>query len=46
MGSIFKKLKHDLNVRHDTNHGLEKAEILDFSCTASGEYIFLKFKKY
>ena len=40
MGSIFKKLKPDLNVRHDTKHGLEKAEILDFSCTASGKYIF------
>ena len=37
MGSIFKKLKHNLSGRHAIKHELEQAEILDFSCTVSGK---------
>lgn len=39
MGSIFKKLKHNLNGRHEIKHELEQAEILYFSYTVSAKYI-------
>lgn len=35
MGSIFKKLKHDLTGRHVTKHELEETGILRFSHSIS-----------